>query len=61
METVNQIGLLFFIAQNQEGRARKNEKHRRKNFNGRRRNQAVTKQKKKAHQSAETGRKKKEG
>ena len=30
METVNQIGLLFFIAQNQEGRARKNEKHRRK-------------------------------
>ena len=35
METVNQIGLLFFIAQNQEERARKNEKHRRKNFNGR--------------------------
>ena len=50
----------FFFAQNQKERKTENEKYRRKDFNGRRRNQAVTKQKKKTHQSTETGRKKKE-
>ena len=46
----------FFFAQNQKERKTENEKYRWKNLNGRRRNQAVTKQKKKAHQSTETGR-----
>ena len=43
----------FFFAQKQKERKTENEKHRWKNFNDRRRNQAVTKQKKKAHQSTE--------
>lgn len=54
-ETVNQIGLLFFYCSKLERRT-ENEKYRQKNLNGGRRNQAVTKQKKETHQSAETGR-----
>ena len=42
-------GLLFFCCLEFEREENKNEKHRRKNFNGRIRNQAVTKQKKKTH------------
>jgi len=48
--------LTVFYCSKLERKDKENEKHRRKNFNGRRRNQAVTKQKKKAHQSTETGR-----
>ena len=59
-ETVNQIGLLFFYCSKSRRKDKENEKYRRKDFNGRRRNQAVTKQKKKTHQSTEIGRKKKE-
>ena len=38
-----------FYCSKLERKDKENEKHRRKNFNGRRRNQTVTKQKKKAH------------
>jgi hypothetical protein len=44
-ETVNQIGLLFFYCSKSRRKDKENEKYRRKDFNGRRRNQAVTKEK----------------
>jgi len=36
-ETVNQIGLLFFYCSKSRRKDKENEKYRRKNFNGRRR------------------------
>lgn len=56
-ETVNQIGLLFFLLLKIRKRGKEKMKNiDKKNLNGGRRNQAVTKQKKETHQSAETGR-----
>ena len=58
--TANQIGLLFFLCSKTEREETENKKYRWKNFNGRRRNQAVTKQKKLISQQKQEERKKRE-